>query len=448
MKAINSTLCEQASAHILDSIMRKRVGGILAPPEIEKIIMDFLAGKIPDYQMSAWLATIACMGMNIEEIESLTHAYISEGKSLNLVGINGKVVDKHSTGGVGDKTTLAVIPIVAACGVPVAKLSGRGLGYAGGTLDKLESIRGIKLDLDAKEARNILDKVGMVIAGQSAELAPGDKATYQLRDVTGSVESIPLIAASIISKKVAVKADGLILDVKTGTGALIQDHAKAFNLAETMVELAKRFGMNCHAIISDMNQPLGYAVGNALEVKEAISVLCGENIPGLTELCFVLACSMLQAADPLLSDIDARKQVDEVISNGSAYEQFIKWACTQGADIDKQTNTIALPIAPKQITIHAQSSGWIRSIDPRTIGNATLRIGAGRLVQSTQIDHSAGIILHKRVGDKITQGETLAEIHYTDGDITTASAMTASAFTIDTDYFSPLPIVHQILRPN
>jgi len=435
---------QDASAHVLGTIARKRAGELLPARDIKRLIEDFVAGRVPDYQMSAWLATVACIGMEIEETEALTRAYVAGGMSVDLGGVGKRVIDKHSTGGVGDKVSLVVTPIVAACGVAVAKMSGRGLGHAGGTIDKLESIRGLRLDLAAAEVRALVNELGMVITGQSAELAPGDKATYALRDVTGTVESVPLIAASIISKKVAVGAHGLLLDVKTGAGALIQDHAMAVHLAQTMVDLATRFGLDCRAVLSDMSQPLGFAVGNALEVKEALAALRGDSIPGFTELCRVLSRLMLQLALPDLSDAEADQQVSVAVSSGAAHEKFLQWARAQGADAAQLANPDLLPTAPRREFIRADRTGWVESIDPRAIGNAALRVGAGRLVQGAPIDHSAGIVLQRRVGDAVAAGDCLAEIHYDEGDITSAKNLTASAFTLGISQVCVPPVVHQV----
>jgi pyrimidine-nucleoside phosphorylase/thymidine phosphorylase len=446
MKNLNAAIITEEFLHdIVGSITQKRNNTPLPPATIEAIIKAFVAGDIPDYQMSAWLATIATVGMNIDEIEALTRAYVAGGNTLDHSSIGQKIVDKHSTGGVGDKVTFIVVPIVAACGVCVTKISGRGLGHAGGTLDKLESISGLKLDLNADEMRRVINEVGMVMTGQSGNLVPGDKATYQLRDISGSVESIPLIAASIISKKVATGADCLVLDVKTGSGALIQDYKGANELAETMVQLASRFGINCRAVISDMSQPLGYAVGNALEIKEALDVLQGKNIPDLTEVCNVLARLMIQAANPELSDDAAEKQISVAISSGAAYERFIKWARIQGANEQQLLNPKLLPTAQNILPILASRSGWVNSVDPRTIGNASYCLGASRQVKGSVTDHSAGIILHKRVGDKVIAGEPLAEMHYNNSDTKIAEEMIKSAFTLGEERTTLQPIIHRII---
>jgi pyrimidine-nucleoside phosphorylase len=434
----------EASARLLAAISRKRSGSPMEAPQIEALIADFIAGRVPDYQLAAWLATIACQGMSLEETAALTRAYVTGGERLDFSGIGCPVLDKHSTGGVGDNVSLVVVPVVAACGVAVAKMSGRGLGYAGGTLDKLESIRGLRLRLGSAEMYRLLREVGMVITGQNPQLAPGDHATYALRDVTGTVESIPLIAASIISKKVAVGADGLLLDVKTGAGALIPEKTMAIQLASTMVRLAASFGLGCRAVLSDMSQPLGYAVGNALEVKEALLALRGEEIPGLSELCRVLSRLMLQSADPSLTDTAADERISDVLDSGAAHEQFLRWAVAQGADVRLLEEPSLLPTAPHREIIAADQPGWIQTVDPRSIGTAALRVGAGRLVQDAPLDHAAGVVLRRRVGDLVSAGEALAEVHYTGGDAATAIALTRSAFTIGTQPPAPVPVVHEI----
>ncbi len=435
----------EAAARLIAAIVRKRSGSPIESVDIEVLMADFLAGRTRDYQMAAWLATVACEGMSLEETVALTRAYVASGECLDLRSLGRTVVDKHSTGGVGDKVSIAVVPIVAACGVVVAKMSGRGLGYAGGTVDKLESIRGLRLDLSAPEVCALLRKVGMVITGQSATLAPGDHATYALRDVTGAVESIPLIAASIISKKVAVGADGLVLDVKTGSGALIPDRAMAMHLAETMLELGGRFGLRCRAVLTDMSQPLGYAVGNALEVKEALRLLRGETIPGLSELCGLLSRLMLQSAQPELSDEAADAIVARALETGAAHERFVRWATAQGADPRQLMNPDLLPTAQHRTSVCADRSGWVTSVDPRAIGSAALRLGAGRLTQSAAIDHAAGVLLRRRVGDAVRAGEPLAELHASHPDFAAALDLARSAFTIGADRAASRAVIHEVL---
>ncbi|HUO38541.1 MAG TPA: thymidine phosphorylase [Mycobacterium sp.] len=440
-----STTAGDASAHLIEAIIQKRGGQPLDSGQIARIVDDFLASRVPDYQMSAWLATVACQGMNLAETTALTGAYVDSVVRLRLGDTAGPVLDKHSTGGVGDKVSLVVVPVVAACGVAVAKMSGRGLGHAGGTVDKLESIPGLGLDLPASAVRRILSEVGMVITGSSDELAPGDRATYALRDVTGTVDSIPLIAASIVSKKIAVGADALLLDVKAGSGALTPDPGTATRLAETMVEVAQNFGLRCQAVLTDMSRPLGCAVGNALEVKEALAVLAGEHVPGLSELCRFLSRLMLQLADPDLSDGAADRRVDDAFASRAGYQQFVRWATAQGADTGVFTRPDRLPAAAHRATIVADRPGWVTAVDARAIGCAALRIGAGRLVHGAALDHAAGVLLLRRIGDYVEPGDMLAEVHYSRGDPTAAIDGTRSAFMIDAERPLPPPVVHRIV---
>ncbi|MER8072285.1 thymidine phosphorylase [Streptomyces sp. NPDC094034] len=438
---------DEASARVIASVGRLRADGELATGEIEQIVADFVSGRVPDYQMSAWLATIACRGLNTAQTAALTRAYVESGERLHLGDIGRTVLDKHSTGGVGDNVSLVAVPVVAACGVSVGKMSGRGLGHAGGTIDKLESIPGLRLDCGAEDMYGLLRDVGMVITGQSDQLVPADRATYELRDVTGTVESIPLIAASIISKKVAVGADGLLLDVKTGTGALIVDRESATLLAETMVDLATAFGLPCRAVLTDMSQPLGYAVGNALEVKEALAVLRGAHVPGLSELCKVVCRLLLQLADPGLTDTAADDQVTRVLNSGSGFEQFMRWARAQGADAHVLARPELLPTASHRTVVTADRDGWVEDVDPRAVGAAALRVGAGRLVHGAALDHSAGVVLRRRVGDRAVAGEPLAEIHYTDRDPEAAVALCRSAFRIGTERPASRPVLLDVLDP-
>src|SRR3990167_607673 len=428
--------------YLINSIKRKRSGLTLTCEEVQKIITDFLAGEVADYQMSAWLATLATAGIDIQETEFLTRAYVNSGKQIDLSNIPGPVIDKHSTGGVGDKVSLIVVPLVASCGVTVFKLSGRGLGYAGGTIDKLESIPGLKLNLSASEACFIARQVGMIITAQSSELAPGDEATYKLRDVTGAVENISLIAASIISKKVTVGADALLLDVKTGLGALIQEQKEAYKLADTMIKLAKQFGINANAVLSDMSQPLGYAVGNIIEVKEALVVLRGGVIPRLTELCQELAKQMLCLADPSLPEVAAEQKIKKALQTGADYEQFQRWLSAQGADLSYIKNPEKFPSAKNRVQIKSPLSGWLQEVNPRMIGMAGLCVGAGRVKESAQLDHTAGVMLYYQIGDKVKTGEVLAELYYNNGDANRAVNLIRSAFIISETANAARPIIH------
>ncbi|GAA0732777.1 thymidine phosphorylase [Dactylosporangium roseum] len=433
-----------ASARILDSVNRKRANGTLPDDEIEAIVADFVAGRIPDYQMSAWLATVACRGLSTPELTALTRSYTRDGGRLDFSGVDGPVVDKHSTGGVGDTTTLIVVPVVAACGVPVAKMTGRALGFAGGTLDKLESISGLRVHLPADEVVPMIRSVGMVITGQSGDLTPGDGATYALRDVTGTVESIPLIAASIVSKKVAVHADGLVLDIKTGAGALIPDRDRAVELTRTMLDLARSFGLSTRAVLSDMSQPLGPAVGNAVEIKQALAVLRGERSPGLWDLCATICRLMLQSADPGLSDEEAELKINKALDDGSAYEMFLRWAAAQGADVTVLERPDRLPSATGRLLVTADESGLVTQIDPRAVGSATLLMGVGRLTHDAPLDYGSGVLLHRRVGDRVSTGDVLAELHYNAGDIEGARSLVHKAFVIGDETPDVPPAVHEI----
>ncbi|MBX6389735.1 MAG: thymidine phosphorylase [Frankia sp.] len=433
-----------ASARAIDAVQRTRAGSALAPGEIERLVADFVAGRIPDYQMAAWLATVACRGLSRPEIVALTRAYVAGGETLDFSSSGRVVLDKHSTGGVGDTVSLVVVPLVAACGVAVAKMSGRGLGITGGTVDKLESIRGLRPEVDAAEIYRLVDEVGMVITGQSARLTPGDRVTYALRDVTGTVDSIPLIAASIVSKKIAVGAHGVLFDVKTGSGALLPERERALELARLMVEVASDAGLRCRAVLTDMSQPLGYAVGNALEVREALDVLRGEVVPGLTELASTIAALMLRSADPQLTPEAAEKRVAAALAAGDGYERFLRWAVAQGAEPDALEQPGGLPTADHQEVVVADRAGHVHEVDPRAIGSAAVRVGAGRLVKGAPLDYAAGVVLRRRVGDRVEPGEPLAVIHHRDG-VEPPTAAVRAAFEIGEDVPASRPVVLEVI---
>jgi pyrimidine-nucleoside phosphorylase len=436
------TISKTASERVLAGIALKRSGERLPPELLRRTIADFVGGRIPDYQMAAWLATVACQGMDLAETIELTRAYVDSGTTLNLRESGGPIVDKHSTGGVGDKTSLIVVPLVASCGVAVAKMSGRGLGFAGGTLDKLESIKGLRLDLNAAEVKSVLSKANMVITGQHAELVPGDEATYALRDVTGTVDSIPLIAASVMCKKIAMGSDGVVLDIKAGGGALIPGYEGATQLAEVMTGIGRSFGLPTRAVLSDMNQPLGYAVGNAVELREAIAVLRGKEIPGLTELCRVLARLMLQVADHGLSDTAADTRIRAALESGAAFEQLRRWVAAQGGDARQIDHPELLPAARRTQVVTSQDSGWIQALDARLVGAAAARIGAGRFAKGQQLDHAVGIILRRKAGDHVSRGEALAEVHLNTADDDVARRI-RDAFTIGPQPPAATPVIHR-----
>jgi pyrimidine-nucleoside phosphorylase len=406
-------LPHDAAVRILAAIADKRRGRALPAETVEAIVRDFVDGRAPDYQLAAWLATVACTGMTQAETVALTRAYVDSGARLNLGAALGRpVVDKHSTGGVGDKTTLFVVPVVASCGVAVAKVSGRGLGFAGGTVDKLESIRGLRTDLSASELVDMVRRANMAITGQSADLVPADRATYALRDVTGTVDSIPLIAASVMSKKIAVGATGVVLDVKFGSGAILPDRSDAEQLARLMIDLGAAFGVPSRAILSDMSQPLGYAVGNALEVQEAIRALSGEYIPGFSELCRQLAQLMLRLGEPALSEREALLRVEQAVGSGAALAQLRRWVQAQGGDVRQIDDPRTLPVARVKEPVASTRSGWVSTVNAREVGSVAAGLGAGRLVYGQKLDLGAGVVLRKKVGDRVEAGEPLAEIHW------------------------------------
>ncbi|MFI6230891.1 thymidine phosphorylase [Micromonospora echinospora] len=430
---------------VLDVIAAKRRGERLPAEAIALVVDGYVRGDVPDYQMAAWLMAVACRGMDFDEVVALTRVYVDSGERLDLHGFD-RVVDKHSTGGVGDKTTLVVAPALAALGVPVAKMSGRGLDFAGGTLDKLESIPGLRVGLDSDRIRTVLAEVGMVVVEQSARLVPADGATYALRDVTGTVESLPLIAASIMSKKIAAGTNGVVLDVKFGGGALTGDLASATELATLMIEIGAAFGLRCHAVISDMDQPLGWSAGNALEIREAVDVLRGAEVPGLTELCVTLATEAVLLSGAETDQDRAREQVRAVLADGRARAAFRRWVAAQGGDPAVVDDPRRLPATPHADLVTAERSGWVRAVDARAIGTLALGLGAGRQVKSAPIDHAVGVTLHKRVGDRVVAGEPLAQVHHRGAGPVPVDRARA-AFTIVAEAVPPAPTVHTVLRP-
>ena len=407
--AVTTTPGRDPALRVTQSVADLRRGVPLDPAVGRDVIRDYLSGEIADYQVSAWLATLAAMGMDRDAVVGLTRAYLADAPPLDLSALDGPVVDKHSTGGVGDKTTLVVSPVVEACGTTVVKMSGRGLGFAGGTIDKLESLPGMRIDLDPVEMVEIAGRVGMVVTGQTRDLAPGDAATYRLRDVTGTVESVPLIAASIMSKKLAVGADALVLDVKVGEGALVPEPDDARRLAELMIGIGQETGIRTRAVLADMSQPLGRAVGNLIEVQEAIAVLQGEDVPGLTHLCRDLACEMLRAANPSLDAPAASVLVSDAISSGRALETFRAWVVAQGGSPDVVDDPRSVPSARRHAVV-SSADGWVGSVSARSIGTVALSVGAGRRRTEDTLDHLAGVVVHRRVGDPVARGELLAEL--------------------------------------
>lgn len=402
---------------MVDIIEKKRNGRTLTKEEISFFIKGYTTSKIPDYQMSALLMAIYFKGMSAEEQADLTLAMVDSGERIDLSLIKGVKVDKHSTGGVGDTASLILGPLVAACGVPVAKMSGRGLGHTGGTLDKLESIQGFHVELTQQEFVQQVNDLKLAIIGQSGNLTPADQLLYALRDVTATVESIPLIASSIMSKKIAAGADAIVLDVKTGNGAFMKTVEDAKLLAESMVAIGNNVGRKTMAIISDMNQPLGYAIGNSLEVIEAIQTLKGEGPEDLTELCLVLGSQMIVAGEKAETIEEARHLLQAVIKDGSALKLFGEFIKAQGGNEAVIHNLSLLPEAPYKVPMLAERSGYVSSIEADSIGLAAMLLGAGRATKDDVIDLSVGIILKKKIGDEVTKGEPIAIIHANKEDV-------------------------------
>ncbi len=396
---------------MVDLIAKKRDGHALTKEEIEFIIRGYTNGDIPDYQMSAFAMAVFFRGMTEEETAALTMAMVHSGDVIDLSKIEGIKVDKHSTGGVGDTTTLVLGPLVASVGVPVAKMSGRGLGHTGGTIDKLESVPGFHVEIDNDQFIELVNKNKIAIIGQTGNLTPADKKLYALRDVTATVNSIPLIASSIMSKKIAAGADAIVLDVKTGAGAFMKDLEGAKQLATAMVEIGKRVGRKTMAVISDMSQPLGYAVGNALEVKEAIDTLKGKGPEDLQELCLTLGSYMVYLAEKASSLEEARELLENSIQEGKALETFKVFLEAQGGDASVVDDPSKLPQAKYQWELEAPEDGYVAEIVADEVGTAAMLLGAGRATKESTIDLSVGLVLRKKVGDAVKKGESLVTIY-------------------------------------
>ncbi len=402
---------------MVDIIAKKRDGGELSKEEIEHFINGYTDGDIPDYQVSSLLMSIFFNDMTQEERANLTMAMVKSGDEIDLSAIEGVKVDKHSTGGVGDTTTLVLAPLVAALDVPVAKMSGRGLGHTGGTIDKLEAVDGFHVEITEQEFTDIVNRDKVAVIGQSGNLTPADKKLYALRDVTATVNSIPLIASSIMSKKIAAGADAIVLDVKTGDGAFMKNEEDAVELARAMVSIGNNVGRNTMAIISSMSEPLGYAIGNALEVKEAIDTLKGEGPEDLTALCLELGAQMAVLGGAAESLDEAKDKLRAVIDNGEALEKFRVFLKNQGGDASVVDDPSKLPQAKYQFEVKAEESGFVEEIAAEEIGIASAMLGAGRQTKEDEIDLAVGLVLKKKVGDRVEQGDTLAVIHSNSEDI-------------------------------
>lgn len=430
-----------------DLIQKKRDGGELTAEEIAYMVKEYTNGSIPDYQMSAMMMAIYFRGMTESETLSLTMEMAHSGDMLDLSAIKGIKVDKHSTGGVGDKTSLTLTPMVAACGVSVAKMSGRGLGHTGGTIDKLESFDGFSTGISTEQFMKQVNEIGVAIMGQTADLAPADKKLYALRDVTATVDQMSLIASSIMSKKLAAGADAIVLDVKTGSGAFMKKEADAVALAQEMVKIGKGAGRNMTAVITDMDQPLGFAVGNALEVKEAIATLRGEGPEDFTKLCMTLGTYMLLAAGKADNETDAQKKLQAVIENGEALHKLAQFVEAQGGNKEQVYQPEKLPQASIIEPVMAPKSGYISSIACDEVGICSLILGGGRETKADVIDLSVGLILCKKKGDYVEQGEPLAILHANDRNkFETAAKRYLNAVTISEQAPAKEPFIKQIIR--
>ncbi|MGI6734925.1 MAG: Pyrimidine-nucleoside phosphorylase [Tenericutes bacterium ADurb.Bin239] len=431
-----------------DIILKKRDGLALTEEEIKFFVKGVTAGTIPDYQTSSLLMAIVWRGMNKEETAALTLAMMHSGDVIDLSPIKGIKVDKHSTGGVGDKTSLVLGPLVASFGVKVAKMSGRGLGHTGGTLDKLESIPGTRIDIPNEDFIKQVNEVGCAIIGQTGHLVPADKKLYALRDVTATVEAIPLIASSIMSKKLASGSDTILLDVKFGSGAFMKTLADAQDLARAMVNIGKSLNRDTRAILTDMDQPLGLAVGNALEVKEAIATLKGEGPADLTKLCIEAACIMLEQAGVVQNANDARKAVEAKIKSGAALQKLVDMIAAQHGDASYITNPEKFTVSKHVFEVLATRGGYVEHIDSMAIGIASMKLGGGRETYDDVIDMSAGIVLNKKVGDKVKVGERLALVYTNKADEVSKPILVDvhDAFKLSAKQIKVPPIIHDYIK--
>ena len=428
----------------VEIIIKKREKGELTQEEINFFVQGFVKGDIPDYQVSAWAMAVLLNGMTPQETTDLTLAMVHSGRILDLTGVVDIAVDKHSSGGVGDKTTLVVLPIVAACGLPVGKMSGRGLGFSGGTLDKMESIPGYRVDLNTDEFKTQLKDKGIVLTGQSLDLAPADGKLYSLRDVTGTVQSIPLIASSIMSKKIAGGAQAIVLDVKVGTGAFMKTIEMARELSDLMVKIGDLAGRKTICLLSDMNQPLGHAVGNALEVKEAIDTLKGSGPADFREHCLHVSAHML-VVGRRAKDLDEGRSIAETaIADGSAFEKFRVLVQAQGGDVSYVDQPDKMARAKFVEVVNAPRSGILSQVDARSMGEASVALGAGRAKKSDAVDHAVGFVIHHKVGDKVQKGEPLFTVHANDEKkLAEARKSASAAHGIGDKIVPPLPLFYE-----
>lgn len=433
---------------MLDVIAKKRDGGELSAAEIAFVVQGYTSAEIPDYQAAAWLMAALLRGLNRAETAALTDSMLHSGSVLDLSSVAAPKIDKHSTGGVGDKTSLVLAPLAAAAGLVVPMISGRGLGHTGGTLDKLESIPGFNVNLTLDRFREVLRECGCAMIGQTAEIAPADRKFYALRDVTGTVESPNLICASIMSKKLAEGLDGLVLDVKTGSGAFMKTEQDAAHLAELMVETGTRMGKKMVALITDMDQPLGNKIGNALEVEECIEVLRGQGPKDLRDLCLELAAWMLLLGGKAADIARAKTLCAELIESGKALERFRKMVRLQGGDESIIDQPSLLPTAKQKATIPSAKTGYVASIQCEQMGKACVILGGGRQKKEEDVDPAVGIVLHKKTGDRVSAGEPICTIHYNlESRAAQAKTLTENSYRIaDTPLSTPRPLIHRTIQ--
>ena len=423
--------------NMLNIINKKRLGQILTKEEINYVVEKYVSGEIPDYQMSALLMAICINDMTDEETFNLTDAMINSGETLDLSGIQGSIVDKHSTGGIGDKTTLILAPIVASCGVKVCKMSGRGLGHTGGTIDKLESINGFNVNLSIEDAIKEVNKVGAVIVSQTGNLVPADKKIYALRDVSGTVESIPLIASSIMSKKIASGASSIVIDLKVGNGALIKNLEDAKHLSDLMIKIGKKYNRKVVCVLTNMDKPLGTSIGNALEVKEALEFLNGNRNKDLEEIIYKLASLMVSLGKNVSEEI-ALKEVKEKLNNKEALSKFYEIVKNQGGNIDD------LKISNRVFSIKSPYTGFIKKIDTLKLGELSRSIGAGRYKKDDVIDYTVGFVLNKNVGDYVLKDEELVKVYLNKIDLSINDI--TSCFKIDSELGDVLPNIYGVIK--
>jgi pyrimidine-nucleoside phosphorylase len=430
----------------IDVITHKRDGLALSAEEIDFFVQGFTQGAIADYQVAAWLMAVVLNGMDRQETIDLTRAIVRSGESLDLQDVAPFVADKHSTGGVGDKTTLVVAPLVASAGVAVGKVSGRGLGFTGGTLDKLESIPGFRAELGVDEFHAQLKDTGVAVIGQSAELVPADGKLYALRDVTATVDSLALIASSIMSKKIAAGANGIVLDVKVGHGAFMKTQDDARNLASLMVDIGRDLGRKVRAVISDMNQPLGCAVGNALELREALDTLHGRGPRDFRRHCLTIAGQMLLLAGRAGSRQAADDQLEDLLDGGQALAKFREWIAAQGGDVAYVDDPDRLPAARYVEEVRAQRSGYVADLDAREVGLTSMLLGGGRAKKGDQIDHAVGIVLAAKIGDHVHDGQPLLTIHANDeAKLWGARQRLLAAYEWSDEPLNGPPLIHEIV---